>query len=63
MHGLNEADLVKIRQAFEKDSLTEAIQTLERTLDELGYRRTGRLFRGDRDLAGEVSCPVPVLAS
>jgi hypothetical protein len=63
MYGLNEADLVRIRQAFEKESLKEAIQMLEKTLDELGYRRTGNMFRDDRGLAGAVGCPVPVLAS
>ena len=36
MLGLNEADLVRIRQAFEKDSLKEAIQALESGVRLLG---------------------------
>ena len=51
MHRLNEADLVKIRQAFEKDSLKEALQTMENTLYELGYRQTDRVFQDDKYLS------------
>jgi hypothetical protein len=51
MHRLNEADLVKIRQAFEKDSLKEALQTMENTLYELGYKQTDRIFQDDKYLS------------
>jgi hypothetical protein len=50
MRGLNESDLVKIRQAFEKDSLSEALRTMENTLDELGYKKTDRIFPDDKYL-------------
>jgi hypothetical protein len=63
MRGLDEADLVRIREAFEKDSLTEAIRALETTLEELGYRRTERTCRDDRGLAGIMNHPVAVLAA
>ncbi len=34
---MNEADLVEIRKAFEKPSITEAIKAMEVTLKELGF--------------------------
>ena len=34
-----EADLVKIRTALEKPSLVEAIEAMERVLEELGYHK------------------------
>jgi hypothetical protein len=34
---LNEYDLVRIRQALEKPSLTEAIDAVEKVITELGY--------------------------
>ena len=34
-----EADLVKIRTALEKPSLTEALVEMKRVLKELGYRK------------------------
>jgi hypothetical protein len=48
MIGLNEAELVKIRQALEKNSLVEAFYSLETTLDELGFKRTGKTLRDDK---------------
>jgi len=37
--GLNEHDLVEIRQALEKPTLTEAISAMEQVLMSLGYVR------------------------
>lgn len=40
---MNELDLVKIRTALEKETLTEAIEAMEETLKELGYEKTGEV--------------------
>jgi hypothetical protein len=54
MDGLNEADLLKIKEALEKNSLKEAIRTLEKTLDKLGYKRVDGVSQFDIYLASTV---------
>ena len=39
MPTLTEADLVRIRQALEKPTLMKSIETMEATLEELGFIR------------------------
>ena len=57
MYGLNEADLLEIRRAFEKDSLVEALHTMEITLEGLGYKRTARVLQDDEYLYSIVDIP------
>jgi hypothetical protein len=57
MDELNEADLLKIRQAFEKDSLIEALNTLVTTLEELGYKRVDKVSQYDIYLSPKVDIP------
>ncbi len=38
---MTEADLVKIRGALEKETLTEACQAMEEVLKDLGYLKEG----------------------
>ena len=57
MDRLNEADLVKIRQALERSSLAEALNTMEVTLEELGYKRTSRIFQDDNYLSLKLERP------
>ena len=47
MDGLNEADLIEIRKAFEKNSPIEAIHAMEIALERLGYKRMDRISQYD----------------
>ena len=57
MNGLNEADLLEIRRAFEKDSLVEALHAMEITLEGLGYKRIGSIFQHGKYLSSIVDIP------
>jgi len=51
--GLNEQDLVEIRQALEQPTLTEAISAMEQVLVSLGYVRIkANMPPGERVLSG-----------
>ena len=52
--GLNEHDLVEIRQALEQPTLAEAISAMvEQVLASLGYVRLARMPREERALSGD----------
>ncbi len=57
MDELNEADLLEIRQALERDSLIEALNVMERTLERLGYKRVDRVSQFDIYLSNVVDTP------
>jgi len=55
--GLNEDDLLNIRQSLEKDSKIEALRALEITLERLGYKRMSRISQYDIYLSSREENP------
>lgn len=57
MDGLSEEDLLEIKRALEKDSLLEALYTMEMTLERLGYKRMSRVSKYDIYLSNREDTP------